>query len=422
MALAGFCMVAGSGFLALLQDIPRHASVAVASYLLLTVAALIGMRLLWDRDDPNAVLLMLAVAVLVRLLFFGKAPFLSTDVYRYLWDGRVLLHGIDPYIVKPQDIAVHALRLDWLWSFIDWRSMPSLYPPFSLVLFALADKLDDRGLLGIKALVEIGDLAVLGILIAALRQRRMPAGRAALYAWSPLVIVEFAWSGHQEVWCLAALAAAVLLYDRGSTIGSALALAAAVLFKLYPAALIPSMYFRRPWAPVATVAATVGVAYLPFVKANPNVVGFLPEFATRYHFNDSLNGALHTPLAMLSFLLCVVMSVWARKSGLDFVKTMVLLIAAYLLLSPTVNPWYLTVFALLLPLVPQVFEGAFGPSMLGIFVWLAISLLGYAAEASPAAHLVEYLPVFIGGAMSAARLTLPYLQALRPSLESDWGA
>lgn len=415
-------MVIASALLTLLQDIPRHAGLAIAAYGLLTVAALAGMHLLWERDDRNAVLLMLAVAILVRLLFLGKAPFLSTDAYRYLWDGRVLLHGIDPYIVKPQDSAVHALRLDWLWSYIDWRSMPSLYPPFSLALFALADKLDDRGLLGIKSLVELGDFAVLGILIAALRQRGMPAGRAALYAWSPLVIVEFSWSGHQEVWCLAALAAAVLFYDRGNRIASGLALAAAVLFKLYPAALIPSMYIRRPWAPVAVIGTTVGLAYFPFVKANPNVVGFLPEFATKYHFNDSLNGVLHTPLAMLSFLLCVVMSVWARKAGLDFVKTMVLLIAAYLLLSPTVNPWYLTVFALLLPLVPQVFQGAFGPTMLGIFVWLAISILGYASETSPAAHLVEYLPVFVGGAVSAARLTLPYLQALRPSLESDWGA
>ena len=39
----------------------------------------------------------LVVAFGARLLAVLAPPFLSTDVYRYVWDGIVQLHGINPY-------------------------------------------------------------------------------------------------------------------------------------------------------------------------------------------------------------------------------------------------------------------------------------------------------------------------------------
>jgi len=34
-------------------------------------------------------LVIIGVAVIMRLLVITDAPFLSTDIYRYIWDGRV---------------------------------------------------------------------------------------------------------------------------------------------------------------------------------------------------------------------------------------------------------------------------------------------------------------------------------------------
>lgn len=403
-------MVAGAGVviaafaLASIRYPQLQPSASIAAYLLLWVGGLGGAVLLWRRDDRPALVLLIMVALLARAPLVHKAPFLSSDAYRYLWDGRVLLHGYDPYVVAPDDPRLHSLRLGWLYQYIDWNRVPSLYPPLALALFALADKLDDNGLLAIKSLVEIGDLAALALLIAALRRRGLPVGRAAFYAWSPVVIVEFAWSGHLESWALAALAAAVFLYDGGRRIWSAVALAAAVLVKLYPLALVPTFFARRGWKPAAVCAAIVALAYLPFFVWSTNVLGFLRSFSVAHHYNDTLHPYLHTRGSAVLLALCVAAAFYARYRGADLVRTIIMLVVAYLLVSSNVFPWYLTAFAILLPLVPDVFAGVQRPAMLGIAAWLSLAILGYAWQATYAAQFFEYAPLFAGLALTAFRM------------------
>lgn len=404
--------------LASIHSVGDQPQLAVAAYIGLSVSALVGIAALWRRDDSAALLLLIVVAVVARAPFLLKQPFLSTDAYRYLWDGRELLNGLNPYVVAPDNPMLHWLRLDWLYQYIYWHWAPSIYPPLDLALFAIADKLDNSGLLGIKTLVEIGDLGALWLLVLALRQRGVPAGRAALYGWSPLVILEFAWSGHEEAWCVAALLAAIYIYDRGGRLGSALALAAAVLVKLYPLALIPAFFPRQAaWKWAGACFGIVVLAYVPFVLWDPNVFGFLSAFVTGYHQNDTLHLILGTRVCAAVFAACVAIAFYARTRGADLVATTALVVLAYLLLTPSVYPWYITVFAALLPLIPGVFSGQLRPVMIGLVCWLSFGILGYAAEASLAAHVAEYAPLFVGlaivGMQGAERLlAAPPVRAL----------
>lgn len=411
-------MIVAVGTIAALQDIPQHAGLAVASFALLTLASIFATTIFWKRDDALAIAVVLVVAVLARSLLLWKTPFLSTDLYRYLWDGRLMVHGIDPYVVTPADPTLHYFRLGWLYQHLDWRSMPSLYPPLGLAFFALAAKMSHANLFGTKLLMEAGDLVTLWLLVVLLRQRRLPRGRAVLYAWCPLVIVEFAWSGHLEAWCLAALAVAVLMQERRQLFASATGIAAAILIKLYPIALIPVFFPRRPWTPVACIGAIVACAYAPFLAWHADVLGFLPQFATQYHFNESLRALLPAPLTAGLFLAAVAAVAWARRAGLGLAEGLIVLIAAYFALSPTVNPWYLTVFALLLPLVVNPFEGALAPLLQGIQLWMLLAVLGYAAEAVPAARIVEYAPLAIGAVWSGARFVAARTGAMHAWLRS----
>jgi len=397
-------VIAAVATIAGLRDIPHHAELAVGAFALLTLAAMLASNLLWNRDDAAALAIVLGVALLARLLLLFKTPFLSTDAYRYLWDGRLLLHGIDPYVVAPADAGLQLLRSPWLYQHLDWRTTPSLYPPLALALFATGALLSRDSLLAIKLLMALGDVVALALLVQLLRDFHLPRGRAVMYAWSPLVIVEFAWSGHLESWCLAALALALLMQRRGKLFACAAALAAAVLVKLYPLIAVPVFFPRRPWTPIAWVIAIVGAVYLPFVVWHGNVVGFLPQFVTHYHFNNSLFGIVPGPLIVALLVVGAAAVIVARRAGLGMPEALIVLIAAYFALSPTVNPWYLTVFALLLPLVANPFEGALAPLFQGIQLWLLLALLGYAAEAAPAARAVEYAPLYVGAAWSALRV------------------
>jgi hypothetical protein len=58
----------------------------------------------------RALWIVLGFAVLLRGLLLATPPFLSTDVYRYVWDGRVERAGVNPYRYLPADPALTPLR------------------------------------------------------------------------------------------------------------------------------------------------------------------------------------------------------------------------------------------------------------------------------------------------------------------------
>ena len=52
----------------------------------------------------------LAVAAAMRLAVLAAPPYLSSDIYRYVWDGRVAAAGINPYRYIPTDPQLEHLR------------------------------------------------------------------------------------------------------------------------------------------------------------------------------------------------------------------------------------------------------------------------------------------------------------------------
>src|ERR1700704_4003986 len=78
---------------------------AVAASGLLTIAA----ASLADRVDERwGLLIALGLGLTMRLLLVNEEPLLSTDLYRYIWDGRVQGAGINPYLHVPADPALAA--------------------------------------------------------------------------------------------------------------------------------------------------------------------------------------------------------------------------------------------------------------------------------------------------------------------------
>lgn len=325
----------------------------------------------------------LAGALVFRLVMTagGGVPALSDDVYRYVWDGRVQLHGLHPYRYAPVDPALAGLRDDD-WSKINHPEVATIYPPGAEALFALLVACG-AGPFGFKLALGLADFGVVLVLGSLLRRLRLPRDRLVLYAWNPLAVIETAGSAHVEpAGVLLLLLAACWIIDRRDSL-STLALAAAVHVKLLPALLLPS--FARRWRATVLVLCLAALV-LPLVAygaAGPALGGGLAAYAVRWQHNAFLFAGLERAMEWLdtpgrlkpliewlqrssgagapvpweffyrhvwpgdvarlwAALLAGAWAVWlASRADRDLPREMLPVLGAALLLSPTVHPWYL---------------------------------------------------------------------------------
>jgi hypothetical protein len=237
----------------------------------------------------------LLVAAVLRLLLLPLPPTLSKDVLRYLWDGRVVVAGENPYRLAPEDPLLAPLRDD-LWQSLDHREVPSVYPPLAQGLFAAAAAVpvDPPGQVRIlKILLTLVDLFTCGALVYLARGRDLDPRRVLAYAWNPLVILEIAGMGHVDALGVLMVVLAVLALDRRVP-GAAWAAAAGVLTKLIPLVLWPLWARRseRPLRFLALALVIVAVGLIPVVLST----GGVPPGLVRYGVSWEFNGPVYEPL------------------------------------------------------------------------------------------------------------------------------
>ena len=291
------------------------------------VIYLASVGLVWNRETSRRALAMiLAVAALLRLPVLCAPPYLSTDIYRYVWDGRVQGAGINPYRYIPADPHLEQLRDPRIFPHINRSGYaPTIYPPVAETIFLAVTRVS-QSLIAMKAAMVAFEAITVAVLLRLLGSAGLPAGHVLVYAWHPLPIWEFAGSGHID----AALVALVVLalwarqQDRGWLAG--LALAGATLAKLYPAVLLPAFYRRREWRVPVAFSAAVILGYLPFIGAGRGVLGFLPGYVEEEGFTASGQG----------FFLWNLLQTFPQLSGLPTLVYLIGAVATFAALSAVV--------------------------------------------------------------------------------------
>ena len=100
----------------------------------------------------------LGAALLFRLLLVPSAPTLSTDLYRYLWDGRLAVAGVSPYRHPPSAPEVAGFRDALVYpqlNHVHWRT---IYPPGGQLVFAALAGLRLSSVIGMKLVILAADL------------------------------------------------------------------------------------------------------------------------------------------------------------------------------------------------------------------------------------------------------------------------
>jgi alpha-1,6-mannosyltransferase len=220
------------------------------------------------------------VAVLMRVTTLVASPLLSTDVYRYVWDGRVQMAGINPYRYVPAAPEVAFLRDDAVYPSINRAGYaPTVYPPAAEGVYALAAAVAP-GVFGMKLVMAGFDALALGALTWLLRVADRPPAELLIYAWLPLPIWEFAGSAHVDAVAAGVLALALVVAARRRAVWTGILLAFATLTKFMPAVVVPAFWRPRDWRLPIAFACAVVVLYIPYLSVGWRVFGFLGGYVS----------------------------------------------------------------------------------------------------------------------------------------------
>ena len=370
LLLAGLLLAGAAGGLAAQfdRDLTAFVIVALVQGAVWAVAAALVLR---GGDQRPALALILGTAVLLRLIALAAPVFLSDDINRYIWDGRVQAAGINPYRYIPTDPVLEALRDPLIFPNINRNNYaPTIYPPVAQMLFLAATRFGETAL-AVKLVFVTIEAVGIGTLIFILRAAGRPPEHILLYAWHPLPVWEIAGSGHVDAAVVTFAALALAAGVTGRRVWSALALAAATLVKFFPLVLAPALW--RPaksnlgdWRWPATFIAVIVAAYLPYIGVGSRALGFLPGYVAEENLGSGsgfwllgmVRRAVAIPLAAYFGLAASVMAGLAvgalrrrpdPRSGLNW--AMSLGTAALFFASPH-YPWYFVYLVALLTAAP----------------------------------------------------------------------
>lgn len=257
-------------------------------------------RVLRNPLPRRALWVVLLVAAALRLPLVPAAPFLSSDVNRYVWDGMVQAAGINPYRYIPADPALASLRDEAVYPHINRADYaPTIYPPAAQVVFAIVGQVWSS-VTGMKAAMVAFEVLAVVCLLRLLALARLPRERVLIYAWNPLPVWAFAGNGHVDAIAIGLIAAALLLRVRGRDGWAGVALGAAVASKFLPAVIAPVLWRRgRGWRLAIAATLTVVGLYALYSGVGTKVFGFLGGYGAEEGFDDGTGVWLLAGLARL---------------------------------------------------------------------------------------------------------------------------
>jgi hypothetical protein len=291
---------------------------------------------------PSALLVIVLGALFFRLCLLPREPALSSDVYRYQWEGRVERLHINPYTAYPAMPLLTGLE-DPRRPIETGRNVSTLYPPLSEWSFSWVSTIT-----GYKLLYTGFDLAALGVLAALLVVSKQPLHRLLTYAWNPCVLISFAMCGHHDSLAIFTLLAAILLIILRKPALSLSFLALSVISKFFSVLLLPIILRRTRPAYAALFVAVVGLSYLPFLSAGRRLFKGLSDYFAGWEGNDSLfrlirvAGNSKAQAEFVAGVLVMALVAFALKRRLEPLSASLLLISGLVFLAPNAFPWYFT--------------------------------------------------------------------------------
>ena len=359
------------------------------------------------RYPRHVLLACLAMAALWRVPFFLIPQGAQADVHRYVWDGRVQRLGYNPYTAVPADPALAALHTPETRG-LNNPDVPSPYPAGAQLFFRGVTAIRESAF-AFKVAFAACDVAIVLVLLAALRGAGQGEHWVLAYAWHPLLATDVAATGHLDILGALLLLVSVVALGRRWRAAAAIAFALAVAVKFLPIVLTP-LYWRRVRIRDGFMAALVaGMLYLPFLEGGRIPIGSLRIYVQRFRFNDPVFSTLErvagpSVAAGLAVLAGLATATWLRRRHPSCpLDLWVWPMAASLVCAPVLYPWYLLWLvpflgsARALPLI------VWSVSVLSTYIVWHLYALGHPWQVPVRITILEYGPVAAAAAYTLLR-------------------
>lgn len=386
--------------------------------------------------------LLAAVAMLARLLFLPAIPNLSQDFYRFIWDGRLIVQGMNPYLTTVAAFienaaypVAQALEL--------YQGMGGLnashftnYPPINQLCFALAGWLFPKSILGsvmvLRAIVIAADIGILYFGSKLLEQLQLPKYLVFIYFLNPFVIIELTGNLHFEGVMLFFFVWGLYLLSKAKWAMAAILIGLSISVKLIPLLFLPVflksflrdkihpdspnvsilkqlkvIHFRKLMLFYAIVLGSVFITFLPFISTEfvSNFIKTISLWFQNFEFNASVYYIIRyigfkvvgwniietvgkiLPIIVVLYI-CILSLLKRIVSINDLATTLLFAISGYLLLSTTVHPWYVAT-----PLVLCIFTNYRYPVVWSLMVFLSYAAYGETFRENLWLVALEYVTV-----------------------------
>jgi alpha-1,6-mannosyltransferase len=401
-----------------------------------------------QASTPRQIIMIFAFGIAFRAVLVFTKPQLSSDMYRYIWDGRVQANNINPYLYPPGAPELAHLRDESIWPYINRKQAVTVYPAGAELAYAAIWRIRPDNVHWFQIVMAAGDLLAGALLLILLPSIGRNPIMVLIYLWSPLVILETANAAHVDGLVLPLLLATWIARVKGRDGLTGLWLGIATAVKLYPILLLPILWrthdsegrFHPALSTPLTFLTGFLMPYIPYLSAGHGVIGFLPNYL-KEKFNPGLAyfiGLLakkaggnpdQTVLIFLAVTLVVIYFVFFLHppvDGVSAVRRCIWPIGAFTLLTHNLFPWYMLwlvpLLAIFLPvnsLTAQASVGSFQiNSWTGWWLFCCLITLSYPffiPSSLPTlrllASLLKFIPLYLFLLYDLSRWLLRHRQA-----------
>ncbi|MDR9400710.1 MAG: mannosyltransferase [Psychroflexus sp.] len=393
--------------------------------------AFIGFASLYTKFKSN-IKLLLFLSLLFRLTFFFSIPSLSQDVYRFIWDGHLIINGVNPYLSSPAELmqknaAPFGIANELFPKLTDLSATNhSNYPPVSQLFYALSALVSPANLFGsilfLKTVLIFSDLLIYFIAKPILGFFKLPVYSVFIYLLNPLLIIEGIGNLHFESLMVLFVMAGIYFWLLNKYSFTGLMIGLGIATKLLPLLLLPffakgtkkydfKAFFSKPYLVLIIIALSVSfLSFLPFLSDQTAVdyINTIGLWFNNFEFNASIYYIFRwlgyqisgwnmiaffgKGLGVLSLLLVSLVAFRSTTSRNMQIYAMMMALLIYLFLATTIHPWYL-----ILPLSLSIFIKSNNLILIWSFTIVFSYYAYHQAEFKENTYwlLAEYLPMII---------------------------
>ena len=344
------------------------------------------------------------LGIFLRFVLLFSIPNLTDDFYRFIWDGKLLLNGINPYAFSPEQITLNNVHHTNFTNVVDThlfnelnsKQYFSIYPPVCQFLFSGAAFLSFNNtyvnIVLLKFFIFLFEAGTILLLPKLLVQLKMPVKYQLIYTLNPLIILELTGNMHFEAIMVFFLVLSIYYLVKQKDIFSAIAFGFAIGSKLWPVMLLPLFFkfigFKRTLQFCLISGVVALIILLPMFLQYKNIAGSLNLYFQQFEFNASSyyffrfiigKDANYDTFLLMRKLLplftvigITLLSIFYKKQY--FLTALLLAFSLYCLFATTIHPWYLS---------PLIILSVFSNFRYAI-IWSFLIYLSYITYITPA--------------------------------------